>query len=47
MGRGDKRTRKGKIARSSYGNSRPKTKKTSWTTEKSEKTSETPATAKS
>ena len=34
MGKGDKRTRRGKIYRSSYGNKRPqrnkKTKKTSW-----------------
>ena len=27
MGRGDKRTKKGKISRSSYGNSRPKPSK--------------------
>ncbi|MCB0648108.1 MAG: 30S ribosomal protein THX [Saprospiraceae bacterium] len=29
MGRGDKRTKRGKISISSYGNSRPKAKKTS------------------
>ncbi|HMQ46807.1 MAG TPA: 30S ribosomal protein THX [Saprospiraceae bacterium] len=28
MGKGDKRSKKGKIWRSSYGNARPKTKKT-------------------
>ncbi len=28
MGRGDKRSKKGKISKGSYGNSRPKTKKT-------------------
>lgn len=27
MGKGDRRTRKGKICKSSYGNTRPKTKK--------------------
>jgi ribosomal small subunit protein bTHX len=27
MGRGDKKTKRGKISSSSYGNSRPKTKK--------------------
>lgn len=27
MGRGDRRTKKGKISRSSYGNSRPKSNK--------------------
>jgi len=40
MGRGDKRTKKGKIARSSYGNARPKTKKTAYPTTKTAETSE-------
>lgn len=31
MGRGDRRTKKGKITRASFGNARPKNKKTNYT----------------
>jgi len=37
MGRGDKKTKKGKIKAGSYGNSRPKVKKTSFAAKSADK----------
>jgi len=37
MGKGDKRSKKGKIVRGSYGNSRPKSNKIKWVKKTTEK----------